>query len=403
MKNILEVKNISKSFAFYESSLKKLSGTIAGFPKPRQIDVLSNISFNLGKSKSLGIIGLNGSGKSTFLKIISDVLNPSSGKFKLNGNVISILELGMGLNSEFTGRQNVYLAMSLYGIHNQEIEKLISNICKFSELGEYFDMPIKLYSSGMYLRLAFSIATAKRADVIIIDEALSVGDVSFQYKCFSRLNAFKKEGTSFIVVSHDKNTILQLCDEVLFLDKGKNIYYGNPMIAFDLYNAKLSEHQKDVSISLSNTGNSSVIESGNKLAELFDIKLTNKSSDIKYGSHISLKLKLKCNKNFKKLIFGIGVKDNKGVMVSGLNTDYINKNLKHLKKDFIYQIDLRFKNIFNQGFYSLQLSVQGSDNHSENNIHWLDNAINFNSVALGEKFVGYVKNNVHIKTNRLSK
>jgi lipopolysaccharide transport system ATP-binding protein len=398
MKTLLEVNNISKSFVFYDSSLRKLLSILFGIPKPKYINVLDNISFNLNETKSIGIVGLNGCGKSTLLKIISGVLKPSLGSFKLNGSVISILELGMGLNSEFTGRENVYLALSLNGLRNDEIESLIPEIFKFSELGDYFDRPIKIYSSGMYLRLAFSIATAKKADLVIIDEALSVGDASFQYKCFSRLNSYKKQGTSFLIVSHDKNTILQLCDDVLLIDKGKQIFFGNPMIAYDIYNAKLSEKQKNVSINIEtkNQKKFATIESGNKLAEMFDIRLINPSNDISYGSPIKIKLKLLCKKNFNQLLLGVGIKDMKGTLITGTNTDYLSKNLKKLKKNCTYCLTINFKNIFNEGYYVLQLAVQGENNHTEENIHWIDNAIDFTSINKKKKFVGFVDSNINI-------
>ena len=215
------VNNLNKDFRIYDSPQDRLWELILRKPRHKLYHVLSDISFALPDGRSLGIIGDNGAGKSTLLKLLVGTLQPSSGDIQLNGQVAALLELGAGFHPEFTGRRNIYLNASLLGVPDDNIAELEQDIIQFSELDYFIDRPVKTYSSGMYVRLAFSIATMVRPDILVIDEALSVGDMAFQRKCVERMNQFRAEQKTMVFCSHSMFHIQELCDTAIWIDKGK--------------------------------------------------------------------------------------------------------------------------------------------------------------------------------------
>ena len=217
----ISVNNISKEFKIYGRPQDRLSELIRRKPKHEVFHVLSDISFAVEDGKSLAIIGINGAGKSTLLKILAGTLQPTSGSYQLNGQVAALLELGAGFHPEFTGRKNIYLNASLLGVPEDNIEDLERDIIEFSELEEFIDRPVKTYSSGMYVRLAFSVATMVRPDILIIDEALSVGDLTFQKKCVQRMSEFISQNKTMVFCSHSMFHVQELCDKAIWLDKGQ--------------------------------------------------------------------------------------------------------------------------------------------------------------------------------------
>ena len=242
--NILNVQNIGKSYKSYKSEFLRFLHWIGIPVRPTQETwVLKHISIRINKGEALGIIGENGAGKSTLLKLITGTLQATEGNIKLTGKVSAILELGMGFNPDLTGRQNAYHAAGLMGFSPQKINKLIPLIEDFAEIPNYFDEPIRTYSTGMQMRLAFAVATAERPEIFIVDEALSVGDVYFQHKSFNRIQEFRKLGTSLLLVSHDRNAIQSLCDRCILLENGSLIKEGAPEEVFDFYNALVADKQ----------------------------------------------------------------------------------------------------------------------------------------------------------------
>jgi lipopolysaccharide transport system ATP-binding protein len=217
----ITVSNLHKDFKIYDSPQDRLWEIILRKPRHQLYHVLSDISFALPDGKSLGIIGDNGAGKSTLLKLLVGTLQPSSGAVQLYGQVAALLELGAGFHPEFTGRRNIYLNASLLGVPDDNIAELEKDIIEFSELDYFIDRPVKTYSSGMYVRLAFSIATMVRPDILVIDEALSVGDMAFQRKCVERMNQFRAEQKTMVFCSHSMFHIQELCDTAIWIDKGK--------------------------------------------------------------------------------------------------------------------------------------------------------------------------------------
>lgn len=221
--------NVSKEFRIYHRPVDRLLESILRRPRHRSFSAVNTVSFSLRRGESLGIIGDNGAGKSTLLKMIAGTLMPSSGHIAIQGRVAALLELGAGFHPEFTGRQNIYLNASLMGISAKDIAAREHDIIAFSELEGFIDRPVKTYSSGMYIRLAFAIATSVDPDILVIDEALAVGDVSFQLKCIERMGAFRERGTTMIFCSHSMYHVRELCNKVMWLEKGKVKQMGEPV------------------------------------------------------------------------------------------------------------------------------------------------------------------------------
>ena len=215
------VKNVSKQFKIYERPQDRLLELVLRKPRHSVFHVLNDISFMLEDRQSLGIIGINGAGKSTLLKILAGTLQATTGNYELKGQVAALLELGAGFHPEFSGRKNIHLNASLLGVPEENIHELESDIIEFSELEQFIERPVKTYSSGMYVRLAFSIATMVRPDILIIDEALSVGDLTFQKKCVQRMNEFKAQNKTMIFCSHSMFHIQELCETAIWLEKGQ--------------------------------------------------------------------------------------------------------------------------------------------------------------------------------------
>jgi len=235
----LLVENVSKAYKRYPNKWSRALEWITGRPQHEKIWVLQDISFSLQAGEATGIIGVNGAGKSTLLKIITGTTQPTAGQVTTRGHVAALLELGMGFHPDFTGRQNALMSGQLLGYSIEQIDEAMSEIESFADIGSYIDQPIRVYSSGMQVRLAFAVATARRPDVLIIDEALSVGDAAFQRKCFQRIENFRSSGSTLMFVSHDTETVKKLCDRAIFLKEGKVTHYGPAKQVCDEYERDL--------------------------------------------------------------------------------------------------------------------------------------------------------------------
>lgn len=229
--NSIELVNVKKKFKIYADKGNSMKDKMLFWKRNQYEDhwVLDDISFSIKKGEAVGLIGSNGCGKSTTLKLINKIMYPTDGKVKVNGRVSSLLELGAGFHPDMTGRENIYTNASIFGMTKKEIEEKIDDIIAFSELDEYIDNPVRTYSSGMYMRLGFSVAINVRADILLIDEILAVGDMSFQKKCFKRLKEIKNAGTTIVIVSHALGQIEQICDRCIWIDHGKISKIGKPI------------------------------------------------------------------------------------------------------------------------------------------------------------------------------
>ncbi len=219
----IKVENMSKNFVIYGDKANTLKEKIIrlGKSKKEVKEVLKNINLTINKGESVALIGVNGSGKSTLLKLMTKIIYPTSGKVSINGKLTSLLELGAGFHQDFSGRENIYFNASIFGLSRDEIDKRVDEIIKFSELEEYIDNPIRTYSSGMYMRLAFSVAINVDADILLIDEILAVGDQHFQDKCLNKMLELKKQGKTMVFVSHSVSSVKFLCDRAVWLNNGK--------------------------------------------------------------------------------------------------------------------------------------------------------------------------------------
>lgn len=402
---ILSVQNICKTYLDYESNFKRFASWFSKNKEEKNIKtVLKDVSFDVGAGEVVGLIGQNGAGKSTLLKIISRTLKPSSGRVTSGAKISSILELGMGFHGDLTGRQNAYQSCSLMGYSKEQIDEIIAYIEDFAEIGEYFDYPVRIYSSGMQMRLAFSVVTANRPDILIIDEALSVGDVYFQHKSFDKIKEFKNLGTTLIIVSHDSGAIKSICDRVILLEKGQILKDGEPEAVLDYYNALISKKQ-DVQISqitLQNGKTATV--SGNKKACIKNVEILDaagkKIQNLEVGKKIKLKVTVQANENLPSLVLGYQIKNRFSQVVYGTNTYHLKQALKNLKKGEEYDFSFEFDANLGVGSFSVTLALHDSDNHLQNNYEWRDNAIIFNVVNFSKPdFVGlaYLEPSLEVK------
>ncbi len=402
---ILSVQNICKTYLDYESNFKRFASWFSKNKEEKNVKtVLKDVSFDVGAGEVVGLIGQNGAGKSTLLKIISHTLKPSSGRVTSSAKISSILELGMGFHGDLTGRQNAYQSCSLMGYSKEQIDEIISYIEDFAEIGEYFDYPVRIYSSGMQMRLAFSVVTANRPDILIIDEALSVGDVYFQHKSFDKIKEFKSLGTTLIIVSHDSGAIKSICDRVILLEKGQILKDGEPEAVLDYYNALISKKQ-DVQISQVALENGKIATiSGNKKACIKNVEILDaagkKIQNLEVGKKIKLKVTVQANENLPSLVLGYQIKNRFSQVVYGTNTYHLKQALKNLKKGEEYDFSFEFDANLGVGSFSVTLALHDSDNHLQNNYEWRDNAIIFNVVNFSKPdFVGlaYLEPSLEIK------
>lgn len=402
---ILSVQNICKTYLDYESNFKRFASWFSKNKEEKNVKtVLKDVSFDVGAGEVVGLIGQNGAGKSTLLKIISHTLKPSSGRVTSSAKISSILELGMGFHGDLTGRQNAYQSCSLMGYSKEQIDEIIAYIEDFAEIGDYFDYPVRIYSSGMQMRLAFSVVTANRPDILIIDEALSVGDVYFQHKSFDKIKEFKSLGTTLIIVSHDSGAIKSICDRVILLEKGQILKDGEPEAVLDYYNALISKKQ-DVQISQVALENGKIATiSGNKKACIKNVEILDaagkKIQNLEVGKKIKLKVTVQANENLPSLVLGYQIKNRFSQVVYGTNTYHLKQALKNLKKGEEYDFSFEFDANLGVGSFSVTLALHDSDNHLQNNYEWRDNAIIFNVINFSKPdFVGlaYLEPSLEVK------
>ena len=236
-KNVISVQHLSKMYKLYDKPSDRLKESLglSRKKKYREHYALHDVNFNIHEGECVGIIGVNGSGKSTILKIITGVLAPTTGEVKVNGRISALLELGAGFNMEYSGLENVYLNGTMIGFSEEEIDAKLDDILAFADIGDYIHQPVKTYSSGMFVRLAFAVAINIDPEILIVDEALSVGDVFFQAKCYHKFEEFKKQGKTILFVTHDLSSVSKYCDRVILLNKGVKLDEGSPKEMVDLY------------------------------------------------------------------------------------------------------------------------------------------------------------------------
>lgn len=379
---VMNVSGLGKVFRRYSHEIYRVLRWFGiDAPIAEEKWILKDISFDVPSGQALGIVGRNGAGKSTLLKLITGTMRPSSGTVAIHGKISAILELGMGFNPDYTGRQNVFHALGLMGYQHAEIVAALDDIAGFSELGSYFDQPLRVYSSGMHMRLAFSVATAFRPDILIVDEALSVGDAYFQHKSFDRIKAFQKQGTTLILVSHDRMALLSLCDRAILLHNGALAKDGDPEAVLDYYNALLSE-ASDVSIETRELGNGRIqTSSGTKKVTIEKASLLNEAGEtvdtLDVGEKVAITIRAKAHQAVENLVLGYSIKDRFGQTLYGTNTFYTGQSLGNVKPGDVFDFTISFNADFGEGSYSVALALVGGENHIADNYEWRDLALIF--------------------------
>ncbi|WP_296055771.1 ABC transporter ATP-binding protein [uncultured Holdemanella sp.] len=379
MDSVIEIKNISKIYNLYNKPSDRLKEALfSRKSRHTEFAALNDVSFNVNKGEILGIIGKNGSGKSTILKIITSVLTPTSGECIVKGKIAALLELGAGFNMEYTGIENIYLNGQMIGFSKEEMDKKLQAIIDFADIGEHIYQPVKTYSSGMFARLAFSVAISVDPDILIVDEALSVGDVFFQNKCYRRFEEFRERGKTILFVTHDMGSVIRYCNRCVLLNAGKKVAEGKPQEMVDLYkrimvgqwNENEENTQESSSIQSSNvkadelwkdqiSTNPDIEVYGDGRADIIDFGIFSDTGDIGNnvykGDYYSVKMKVRINEDNLNPIFAFKLRDIKGTELTGTNTMLEDIDTSQCKKGDIVTITFRQKQYLQPGQYLVSL------------------------------------------------
>ncbi|MGN0361332.1 MAG: ABC transporter ATP-binding protein [Bilifractor sp.] len=449
----IQVKDVSKMYKLYDKPSYRFRDALGLTRKKlyREHYALHHMSFNVRKGETVGLIGTNGAGKSTILKIITGVLNPTEGEVVINGRISALLELGAGFNMEYTGIENIYLNGTMIGFSKEEIDQRMDSILQFADIGDFIYQPVKTYSSGMFVRLAFAVAINIDPEILIVDEALSVGDVFFQAKCYKKFEDFKEQGKTILFVSHDLGSISRYCDRVVLLNKGVKLAEGTPKDMIDLYK-KVLVNQVDVSAiqngtadihstvssqSLTGDGakedsghpadsalaeetavhqgekggyrnrkceyrasrwmdhfqiNPNVNEYGDGRANIIDYGIIDDqgqlTSSIIKGTRFTIKSKVQFNTQIQSPIFTFSFKNLQGVAITGTNTLYEHQDIGTVQKGDIYVASFEQEMNLQGGEYLLSISCTGYENGSFVVYHRLYDVINV-TVISDKNTVGY--------------
>lgn len=381
----LRVNKIGKAFKRYANKSGRLAEWL-GFGERHELKwVLRDITFGLASSEAVGIIGINGAGKSTLLKIITGTTRATTGSIEAGGRIAALLELGMGFHPEFTGRQNVYMSGQLYGMNSEMIERAMPEIEAFAEIGDYMDQPVRVYSSGMQVRLAFSVATAVRPEILIVDEALSVGDTYFQHKSFDRIRKFRDLGTTLLFVSHSAGAVKSLCDRAILLDGGVVVRDGYPDDVLDYYNAVIAKQQADYEIEQIETSTGrKITRSGDGQAAIEAVDLLEENSPVRafrVGGPAIIRVTFIANTALHDVTVGILIRDRLGNDVFGTNTFFLGQVSGQFASGERAIVEFAVESLtLGIGSYSLSVALHRGMAHTAGNFDWWDKALVFQVV-----------------------
>jgi lipopolysaccharide transport system ATP-binding protein len=391
----LTVRDLSKAYKVYPSHLVRVKELLHPLGrKYHQLKwVLKDVSFNVAAGEAVCVVGVNGAGKSTLLKMLTGITQPTSGTVETNGHVSALLELGIGFHPEFTGQQNVIMAGQLLGMTVDEIRRLMPQIAAFAEIGDYMDQPLRTYSSGMQMRLAFSVATARRPDILIVDEALSVGDAYFQHKSFDRIRQFRKDGTTLLIVSHDRIAIQAICDRALLLDGGRLAKEGIPEEVLDFYNALIAEREITAVVQHKTANTRLQTVSGSGEATVSEMELLDNHGKrvevINVGARVTLRVAVRINVSLPRLVFGYAIRDRYGQSMFGTNTHLLGMALHDLRAGEELEYHVIFDANFGPGAYSVLTALHDGESHLVKNYEWRDLALVFSVANLTRaQFIG---------------
>ena len=417
MENAITVKDVTKIYKLYDKPIDRLKEALNPFHKEyhKKFYALNNLSFEVKKGETVGIIGTNGSGKSTILKIITGVLTPTTGEVEVNGVISALLELGAGFNMDYTGIENIYMNGTMMGFSKKEMDAKLQEILDFADIGDFVYQPVKTYSSGMFVRLAFALAINVEPEILIVDEALSVGDVFFQSKCYRRMEEIRQKGTTILMVTHDMGSIIKYCDKVVLLNKGNFVAEGAPGHMVDLYKKILAgqmeglEDAKDVDSDFSGenaekeqkektyqlphgklmkdslTINSNRTEYGDGRAEIYDLGLFDQRGNLTNlllkGEEFTIKEKIRFAAPIQSPIFTYTIKDKKGTDLTGTNTMFEGTDIKPVKAGDEYEVSFTQKMTLQGGEYLLSMSCTGFEQGEHTVYHRLYDVANITVIS----------------------
>ena len=413
----ISVQGVSKIYKLYDKPIDRLKEAVSLIHKSyhRDFFALSDISFDVKKGETVGIIGTNGSGKSTILKIITGVLSPTTGTAEVSGNISALLELGAGFNSEYTGLENIYMNGTMMGFSREEMQRRMDDILRFADIGDFVNQPVKTYSSGMFVRLAFALAINVDPEILIVDEALSVGDVFFQAKCYRRMEEMMKNGTTILMVSHDMGSIIKYCDKVVLLNRGHFVAQGEAGKMVDLYKKILAnqtdelaealieqkkealglpvgEVHTDKSMKERMNLNPEVQEYGDGRASFEDFGTLDARGNVTNlllkGEMFTIRERIRFHAPIEMPIFTYTLRDKKGTDITGTNTMFEGADIKPVKDGDVYTVSFRQKMNLQGGEYLLSMSCTGYENGEHVVYHRLYNVLSL-TVISNKNTVGY--------------
>ena len=413
----ISVQGVSKIYKLYDKPIDRLKEAVSLTHKSyhRDFFALSDISFDVKKGETVGSIGTNGSGKSTILKIITGVLSPTTGTAEVSGNISALLELGAGFNSEYTGLENIYMNGTMMGFSRQEMERRMDDILRFADIGDFVNQPVKTYSSGMFVRLAFALAINVDPEILIVDEALSVGDVFFQAKCYRRMEEMMKNGTTILMVSHDMGSIIKYCDKVVLLNRGHFVAQGEAGKMVDLYKkilanqtdelaeALIEEKKEALGLPVEATVsdkrmkdrmnlNPEVQEYGDGRASFEDFGTLDARGNVTNlllkGEMFTIRERVRFHAPIENPIFTYTLRDKKGTDITGTNTLFEGTEIKPVKDGDVYTVSFRQKMNLQGGEYLLSMSCTGYENGEHVVYHRLYNVLSL-TVISNKNTVGF--------------
>lgn len=460
MSKAIEVRDVEKVYRLYDKNTDRLKESLGLTKKKLHKDfyALKGVSFDVEEGQSVGIIGTNGSGKSTMLKIITGVLTPTSGTVSVRGKVSALLELGAGFNMEYTGIENIYMNGTMMGFTKEEMDDKLDEILKFADIGDFVYQPVKSYSSGMFVRLAFALAINVEPEILIVDEALSVGDIFFQSKCYHHMDKLRKNGTTILMVTHDMSSVLKYCDKAILLNDGEKVSEGRPGEIIDLYkrilagqynadevlksqqenaeglsdNAERAGEDKQAApsddgkltgvsenaaehaaaaVQDNGTGlmrvsmniNPNLNEYGDKRAEIYDFGILDKDGRltnlILKGEEFTIRERIRFNAAVEAPIFTYTFRDKKGNDLSGTNTLFENAEVEAAKNGDTYEVEFKQRMDLQGGEYLLSMSCTGFEQGEHVVYHRLYDLLNL-TVISNKNTVGVYDMNSAVKVKK---
>lgn len=432
----IQVQDVTKVYRLYDKPIDRLKESLSLSHRNYHKDffALNGISFKVKKGETVGIIGTNGSGKSTILKIITGVLSPTSGKVQVDGVISALLELGAGFNMDYTGIENIYMNGTMMGFSRRDMEEKLRDILDFADIGDFVYQPVKTYSSGMFVRLAFALAINVEPEILIVDEALSVGDVFFQSKCYRRMEEIRQNGTTILMVTHDMGSVIKYCDRVVLLNKGNYVAEGAPGKMVDLYKKILANQMDDLETELGEmndfsggmdskgwrkasagseeamadkgtagaektsagrassglmkdhlTINPNRTEYGDGRAEIYDLGMFDERGNLTNlllkGEYFTIREKIRFQAELQAPIFTYTIKDKKGAELSGTNTMFEGTEIHAVKAGDEYEVNFRQKMTLQGGEYLLSMSCTGFEQGEHTVYHRLYDVANITVIS----------------------